>query len=91
MSSNLCNSFIDVNDEKGMRDSALQRCQCVDDSEVWVKRNKICSHCQKRRVSHSSDSTSGSRQSSYESLSSSNRQLNRKEPLNNGTGYVTTI
>ena len=79
------------NEDKGMRDLASQRCQCADESEVWVKRNKMCSHCQKRRVSHSSDSTSGSRRSSYESLSSSNRQLNRKEPLTNGTGYVTTI
>jgi hypothetical protein len=81
------------NEDKGirLRDLASQRCQCADESEIWVKRNKICSHCQKRRVSHSSDSTSGSRRSSYESLSSSNRQLNRKEPLTNGTGVVTTI
>lgn len=72
-------------------DLSLQRCQCPEETQVWVKRSKRCERCQKRRVSHSSESTGGSRRSSYESLSSSNRQLNRKEPATNGTGYVTTL
>lgn len=72
-------------------DLSLQRCQCPEETQVWVKRSKQCERCQKRRISHSSESTGGSRRSSYESLSSSNRQLNRKEPATNGTGYVTTL
>ena len=72
-------------------DLSLQRCQCPEETQVWVKRSKHCERCQKRRISHSSESTGGSRRSSYESLSSSNRQLNRKEPATNGTGYVTTL
>ena len=76
---------------KKMGNLSIQRCQCPEETEVWIKRTKRCDRCQRRRVSHSSESTSGSGRSSYESLSSSNRQLNRKELGTNGPGYVTTI
>lgn len=72
-------------------DLSFQRCQCPEDDEVWKKRNKVCDRCQRRRVSHSSESTNGSRRSSYESLPSSSRQTTRKEPATNGIGYVTTL